>query len=177
LRNLYHHLKPRILQAFLLKVSALYLITPNRRPGRRIFPPPVLSVAEGLGGGRGGFPLQQRVSLTAKTDALPLLQERVGVRLKLLISLLTFISFAINDTIAQYPYVNGFESGDPAVTFDLTTGTSLGIISSNPNNGTDHVRLVSTDCGGSDNGCYDGSVITELLTFTAGKFYKVEVYV
>jgi len=87
------------------------------------------------------------------------------------ILLVGFTVFSFN-AFAQLPYSNGFESADPTCTDDVVSG--YGTItqpstSGTIRTGTNAGYYVSGGSGGSS-GRYDGSIITELITFTAGKY-------
>ena len=88
--------------------------------------------------------------------------------------LLGFINLlSVNEALAQFPYTNGFEGGDPALTYD---GPQLPFnATTNPLTGTNHGK-VDGGCSGGTAGCIDGSIITGSLSFLSTRYYKVEVW-
>jgi hypothetical protein len=73
-------------------------------------------------------------------------------------------------------FQTGFEVGDPAPIYSLTTGNYLSTASTQPYNGLSHAELVG-GCTGSTSGCYSASIITPTaLNLIAGKYYEVVVY-
>ncbi|MBI2967287.1 MAG: SprB repeat-containing protein [Bacteroidetes bacterium] len=68
---------------------------------------------------------------------------------------------------------SGFETGDPSFIYD---GVQVPFNStSSPYAGTNHGQI-NGGCSGGTAGCYDGSIITPLLTFYPGCNYSVKVY-
>ncbi|MFM7016423.1 MAG: BNR-repeat neuraminidase N-terminal domain-containing protein [Bacteroidota bacterium] len=65
-------------------------------------------------------------------------------------------------------FQSGFEAGDPAFTYDATSGTCSNVTVGPPRTGTNNGRLLGASA--------DGSIMTPLISFTAGKYYTVEVY-
>src|ERR1041385_6315118 len=73
-------------------------------------------------------------------------------------------------------FQTGFEAGDPAPIFNLTTGNYLTTASTEPYSGLSHAELVG-GCTGGTSGCYSASIITPTaLNLIAGKYYEVVVY-
>jgi hypothetical protein len=92
--------------------------------------------------------------------------------MRIIILILSIFSIlACHELIAQtIIFQSGFETGDPALTSSSTLGTITQPSASIPRTGTKSGRIDEVSK------LYDGSIITPLLSFTAGKYYVVEVY-
>lgn len=93
---------------------------------------------------------------------------------KKIIIICCLLIFSVFQSIAQTTvFASGFETGDPAFTYDgvqIPTNST-----SSPNEGTNHGNITGA-CSGPTSGCYDGSIITSLLSFNPGCTYTITLY-
>lgn len=87
--------------------------------------------------------------------------------MKKIISLILFLCFCFLAKSQTVIFQSGFEVGDPAFTYNATTGVCSNV-TAGPRTGTNNGRLINASA--------NGSIITPLISFTAGKYYVVEVY-
>lgn len=89
--------------------------------------------------------------------------------------LLTLFSFVVSVSLSSQTtiFVSDFETCDAAFSYDGTQVPYNNTI--NPYSGTNHGR-VDGGCSGGSAGCFDGSIITPLLTFYPGCSYTIKVY-
>jgi hypothetical protein len=89
---------------------------------------------------------------------------------------ITLLSACVSLSAQNVLFQTGFETGDPAPIYSLTTGNYLTTASTQPYTGLSHAELVG-GCTGSTSGCYSASIITPTaLNLVAGKYYEVVVY-
>jgi predicted small secreted protein len=96
--------------------------------------------------------------------------------IKFVLSLIILSIIFVSDSFAQTTiWSTDFETGNSVPTYSLTTGLSLGLSTVGGNNAAYCGKIVANSGGAGK--VYDGSIITNnALTFTAGKYYIVEVY-
>lgn len=109
--------------------------------------------------------------------------------------LLAFILLSSSfSSLGQTYYQSGFEGGDcpatnpvendtfdPVLTYDKAIGTTIGRVSKDLSNGANREPRTGCFAGlitneGTSTQTYDGSIITQLITFEPGYNYTVEVY-
>jgi hypothetical protein len=87
--------------------------------------------------------------------------------MKKITSLVLFLCFCFLAKSQTVIFQSGFEAGDPAFTYNATIGVCSNV-TVGPRTGTNNGRLINAGA--------NGSIITPLISFTAGKYYVVEVY-
>ena len=87
--------------------------------------------------------------------------------MKFFLSLILFWGIYFSSNAQTVVFQSGFEAVDPAFTYNATAGVCSNVTAA-PRTGTNNGRLINAGA--------NGSIITPLISFTAGKYYVVEVY-